>query len=169
MQKNAFTLIELLIVVVIMGLVYTLGINKIQTMTDVKEHLSLSKLKKYLQSIPHKKEVLFLCGDDCHSCKIIVDDANVTRVESFLDDSVRVYQYDSLNGMQEREKRVFFNTEDVEEDVCFSYRLDSEGIGDQIYVEYKNAVYDFTPYNDVVKYNSLEDVQEKIEQIKQKV
>jgi prepilin-type N-terminal cleavage/methylation domain-containing protein len=172
MKKNAFSLIELLIVVLIMGLVYTLGITKIQKVTDPTSNLSLKSLKKYLQKIPHKDKVLFLCTDSCRSCRVIVDDtedSNITTIDDFLDDSVRVYRYDFFDGMQEREKRVFFNSENVEKSVCFSYEIDSEGIGDQIYVEYKNFVYDFTPYDSVVRYNSIDDAQEKIEQIKQEV
>jgi len=155
-----------------MGLVYTLGVTKIQKVTDSSSNLSLKSLKSYLQKIPHKKEVLFLCVDDCRSCKVIVDgqlDTNTTSIDDFLDDSIRVYRYDTLNGMQQRDERVFFNSEDVEQSVCFSYQIDSEGVGDQIYVEYKNFVYDFTPYDGVVRYNSIEDAQERLEQIKQEV
>lgn len=172
MKRFAFSLIELLIVVVIMGLVYTLGITNIQKATDTTSQLTLERLKSYLQSFPHQKDVLFLCLDDCQECRVIVDgklDENTTKVEDFIDNSVQVYKYNSLSGMQQRDERVFFNSEDVEESVCFSYKIDSQGIGDQIYVEYRDSVYDFTPYNSVVKYDSLQDAQEHIEQIKQKV
>jgi len=157
-----------------MGLVYTLSVNNLQKVTDPTQNISLKTLKKYLINVPHKKEVLFICLDRCQSCQVVVDgvvDNNSTsKFDDFLDDSVKTYSYDSLTGMQEKDTRVFFNSEDIEESVCFSYAIDGSGVGEQVFVEYRTKVYDFTHYGDeVFRYNSLSEAQEKQEQLKQEV
>ena len=48
--------------------------------------------------------------------------------------------------------------EEVEEDVCFSYEVDKKGVGDQMLVEFKTKVYDYSSYfTKTAVYNSVED------------
>jgi prepilin-type N-terminal cleavage/methylation domain-containing protein len=163
LKRRAFSLIELLIVVMIMGVVYTLAVTKFQTVADEAKRVSLGTLKIYLQKIPHEKSVKFICLDDCSSCKVIADGKVIEKLnnsfDGFLDDSVRVYRYDISSGAQEITKEIYFNSEDVEESVCFSYTVDKKGIGDQVFVEFKDRVYDYTSYfSPIPVYDSVQDV-----------
>lgn len=147
-----------MIVIVIMGVIYTLGVTSFPKKEDKVEHLSLLNLKEYLQSLEYEKEVRFLCLDECESCDILVDGDKNTTVESFIDDTVHMYRYDYLLGSVEKRADVYFNTEDVQENVCFSYTVDKQGIGDQVLVEYKDKVYDFSTYlTPTKKYASLDE------------
>ena len=69
-------------------------------------------------------------------------------------------------GTTEVPQKVYFNTEGVEEDVCFSYELNEKGIGDQVIVEYKDKVYDYSTYLDKTPiYSSIQeliDIKEKM-------
>lgn len=163
MKRYAFSLIELLIVIVIIGVVYTLAIKSFARVADTTKQVTLVTLKGYLQSIPHEHSVKFLCLDDCSSCDILVDskvdETLKGSFDNFLDSSVKVYRYDSYQGMQPIINEVYFNSEDVEEDVCFSYSVDKKGVGEQVFVEYNKKVYDFTTYFEQIPvYNSLSDV-----------
>ena len=163
MKRYAFSLIELLIVIVIIGVVYTLAIKSFARVADTTKQVTLVTLKGYLQSIPHEHSVKFLCLDDCSSCDILVDskvdETLKGSFDNFLDSSVKVYRYDSYQGMQPIINEVYFNSEDVEEDVCFSYSVDKKGVGEQVFVEYNKKVYDFTTYFEQTPvYNSLSDV-----------
>lgn len=147
-----------MIVIVIMGVIYTLGVTSFPTKGEEEKHLNLLTLKEYLQGLEFETSARFLCLDDCSSCKILLDGEGNTTVDGFIDDSVKVYRYDYLTGIVEVMKEVYFNIEDVQEEVCFSYTVDKQGIGDQVLVEYKEAVYDFTPYlTPTQKYSSLEE------------
>ena len=44
------------------------------------------------------------------------------------------------------EQEIYFNTHDIEEDVCFSYEVDKRGVGDQMLVEFKTKVYDYRDF-----------------------
>lgn len=146
MQKKAFTLIELIIVVIIMGVVYKLAIANFNKVDKRSEKLTLLNLKEYLAKLPHEESSELVCLDDCSVCKVIVD-RNVTKeIKDFLDESVKIYRYDRAYGAVKKEMRTYFNGEDVEQNVCFDYKVFANGVGDQIFVEYKNRFYDFTNY-----------------------
>ena len=147
-----------MIVIVIMGVVYTLVIDNFQKLNDKASKLSLKNLKEYLLSVPHEKSVKILCLDNCSECFLLVDGkkSNV-KLNNFIDDSVKIYRYDFNLGAIQKDAQSYFNKEGVEENVCFSYEIDSEGVGDQVLVEYKKSVYDFSPYfKNTTVYNSIE-------------
>lgn len=150
MPKKAFSLIELLIVIVIIGVVYTLAITNFQKVGDESLKVTFPTLKKYLQTFPYEKDVQFLCLDDCSSCDIFVDGKKEEKLhgvfDGFLDDTIEVYRYEYNSGVQEIEKEIYFNEEGSEESVCFSYTVDKQGIGDQVMIKFKERVYDYTSY-----------------------
>jgi len=158
LKREAFSLIELMIVIVIMGVVYTLSVNNFKKISEESSSVNLGNLKEYLISLKAKKNAKILCLDDCSSCDILVDGEKKAVLEDFLDESVLVYRYEYLTGVQERMKEVYFNEDDVQEDVCFSYSVDSKGVGEQVLVEFKTKVYDFTNYFDATKkYESMQE------------
>lgn len=171
---KAFSLIELLIVVVIMGVVYTLAITNFAKIDENQTVLSLQNLKKYLMNIEHENNVRLLCLDDCESCELYADGELVEGYEDtfngFLDDSIKVYTYNFNLGTTEISKQIHFNIEGIEEDICFSYLMDKKGVGEQVLVEFKNKVYDFSTY--FVKtpvYDSIEEAADAKEELIQEV
>jgi prepilin-type N-terminal cleavage/methylation domain-containing protein len=156
-MRKAFSLIELMIVIVIMGVIYTLSVTSFAQKSDEYARLTLLNLKEFMQAQEYEEDVKLLCLDDCKTCDIYADGVKIKTLEDFLDESVRVYRYEFLSGTREVLKDVYFNEEDVQEDVCFSYSVDKQGVGDQVLVEFKENVYDFTRYlNPTKKYASLE-------------
>lgn len=161
MRKKAFSLIELLIVIVIIGVVYTLAISGIQKMSDKAASLSLVNLKEYLTDMQYEKNIELICLDDCSVCDIFVDGTKSKKLEDFLDSSVKVYRYDMLYGYVQKEKDIFFNENGVDEDICFSYKLTKDGVGTQMLVEYNEAFYDFSPYfSKTIKYDSIQEIED---------
>jgi hypothetical protein len=92
------------------------------------------------------------------------------EVKSFFDDSVGSYTYDYLRGMTQKKLDVFFDKDDVQKDVCFSFGVTPQGISDQILVVFKEKTYDYTNYfSDVDIYNSMQDAIDAKEQLIEKV
>jgi len=164
--RAAFSLIELLIVIVIIGVVYTLSIGKFQKLGSTNVRVDLQNLKQYLKNVPKQsgidtyKMVRLLCLDDCSSCDVLVDGKKVSEdnhFTDFLDSSVKVYRYDIATGTTEVPQKVYFNSEGIEENVCFSYGINKNGVGDQVIIEYKNKVYDYSVYLEKTQvYSSLQ-------------
>ena len=160
-MKKAFSLIELLIVILIIGVVYTLSVGSFEKVKDESKKLTLANLKEYLQDIPHEKSAELLCLDDSCECEVLVDGEKFRELEDFLDKSVSSYMYSFSYGMQKVEK---------EEDICFSYSINKKGVGQQVLVEFNNVFYDFSSYLSPVSiYSSLEEARDAKEQLTQAV
>jgi prepilin-type N-terminal cleavage/methylation domain-containing protein len=167
--KKAFSLIELLIVIVIIGVVYTLAITNLQTITEEKLTPSFLNLKEYLLSFEDESQKIeLICFDDCKECSVYRDGEKVKVIDSFFDDSVESYRYDYLQGPRQIQKRVFFNEEGRQEDVCFSFSIDKNSVSDQVLVVYKDKVYDYTPYfQEVLVYDYLEEAVDEKERLRE--
>ena len=149
-----------------MGVVYTLAINNFSRLTNKSKSLSLENLKEYLNSLDYTKDARLLCLDDCSKCSIYLDGNKTKSINSFLDDSVKTYRYDSNYGFIQKEPEPFFNADGVEENVCFSYTLDNNKIGDQVLIAYKNKFYDMSTYlQNTPIYNSLQDAKDAKENL----
>lgn len=160
-----------MIVIVIIGVVYTLVITKLQSVDEEKMTPSLSNLKEYLISLnKDRQSVRLLCLDDCSSCGVYTNGVKTGDVESFFDDSVEVYRYDFLQGAIREKEAVFFNEEDVQESVCFSFGVDKNLVADQVIVVYKNKAYDYSSYfTQTPVYDYLEEAIDARQDLAQKV
>ncbi len=159
-----------MIVIMIIGVVYTLAITNFTKLSDDSSKLTLSNLKEYLNRIPHSKSAKLFCLDDCSQCDVIVDGEKLKTIEDFLDESVLVYTYDFSYGFMEAQKEVYFNSDDVEEDVCFSYEVDKNGVGNQVLIEFKEKFYDMSTYlRKTAVYNSMQDAVEARESLAREV
>jgi len=170
--KKAFSLIELLIVIVIVGVVYTLAVGKLQSVKEEKMVPTLENLKEYLTPFAKKakEEVRILCLDRCKSCTLYIDTKMQEQIENFVDESVEVYRYTFREGVVRQQNPVYFNEEDIQEDVCFSFTMDRDMISDQVIIAYKERVYDYTGYFTPTEiYSSLTELQEAKEQLNQEV
>lgn len=172
-MKRAFSLLELIIVIIVIGVVYTLTITGFTNLKEKKEKITLLNLKEYLQNIPHEESVKLLCLDKCSSCNIYVDKKkldNNNSFDNFLDDSVVVYRYDFNLGALEMEKKIHFNPDSIEENICFSFSVDAKGVGDQVLVEYKQKVYDYSTYlGKTPVYNSINEAIDEKRVLAQKI
>jgi len=150
----------------IIGVVYTMAISGLSRLTQKEENLSLFTLKEYLSEQNSTVSAKIICLDECESCDLYLDGNKSKTIQSFLDDDVRTYRYEFSYGFVQKNDEVYFNAEGIDEDVCFSYELFKNGVGDQVVVEYKNKVYDFSSYFEGVKvFNSLSEAQEQRENI----
>ncbi len=147
-----------MIVIVIMGVIYTLSVTSFNQQKEINDSVTLKNLKTFLTDLEYEKSVKLLCLDECESCDIFIDGEKDSTLEGLLDSSVKVYRYDYYLGLQEIMKDVYFNKENRQENVCFSYKIDKKGVGDQVLVEYREKVYDFSTYlSGTQVYNSTED------------
>ena len=155
----------------IIGIVYTLVVGNFNKVAEEgSQKITLLNLKTYLSSLKYKQSAKIFCLDDCSSCDILVDGTKLKTLEDFLDENIRSYRYDNLYGFTEIEQVVYFNVENIEEDVCFSYELDSNGVGSQVLVEFKEKFYDFTSYLNKTKvYSSLSKANEAREDLMREV
>jgi len=162
-----------MIVIVIIGVIYTLAVSKLQNVGAEKLTPSLLNLKAYLLTYIKEdvREVKMLCLDSCQTCSVYVDGIKQEEpIEPFFDASVEVYRYDFNQGAVRKKDTVFFNEEGRQEDVCFSFNMNKNSISDQVIVVYKEKAYDYTTYfNSTKVYAHLEELLEAKESLVQEV
>jgi len=159
-----------MIVIVIMGTIYTLAIGNFNKLTDKSKSLNLLNLKTYLASQHYKNSAEILCLDNCLECNLFLDGKKTKKLKNFLDNSVKKFRYDFNYGYVEKENKIFFNKKNVEQDVCFSLNVDKNGASEQVLVSYKDKFYDFTPYLlDTKVYNSLSEAKDAKEKLIEEV
>jgi prepilin-type N-terminal cleavage/methylation domain-containing protein len=161
--RKGFSLLELLIVVVIVGLIYTLALNNLEQKSEIQEPVRLSNLKDFLQKIPHQKSVRFLCLDECKSCYILSDGEHLeeydTLLDKLVDEDIEIYSYTMRNRFELQEKGIYFTDEREYENICFSYEVDATGRGEDIFVLSQGKVYDLSSNFSKNVYSSLEEAE----------
>lgn len=137
-MRKAFSLLELLIVVVIVGLIYTLALTNFEKIEEPKERVSLLNLREYLQAIEHEKNVQLLCLNGCKSCYVYVDAEHKSEYDgafdSLVDEDVELYFYTYRNGFEALEEQIHFSDARNYENVCFSYEVDALGNASEVYI-----------------------------------
>jgi len=156
MRRQGFSLIELMIVLVIVGLVYSLALSRIKAPKEERMKPSFVTLKSYLLSFSRdNKSVELLCQKSCDDCVILSDGKKLADFKAFFDKSVEFYRYDFFLG------DVALNRES-----CFDFKIDSNGVSDQVIIVYKEKAYDYTPYFERVReYDSLSALKDAKEEL----
>ena len=130
-NKKAFTLIELLIVLIIIGVVYTLFNPKL---TNKKEISRFEDLKKFLVS-KYKPPIKLECfGQKCEKC--FVNNKELKEYQIFTS-KPKTYLFDTSGYISEKE---------FEDDKCFEYQIYKNKSSENILVEKDNQFYVFYSY-----------------------
>lgn len=160
-----------MIVIVIIGVVYTLVISKLQNFGEEKSEPSFATLKEYLLSyMDEAKSVELICLDDCSECSIYRDGKKVEKIKSFFDANVQTYRYDFLQGVIEKKPKVFFNKEGVQESVCFSFKVEKNSVSDQVIVLYDGKAYDYANYfTPTESFDSLDELIQERQSVAQEI
>jgi prepilin-type N-terminal cleavage/methylation domain-containing protein len=146
MQRQAFTLLELLLVVLIMGIVYGLAVNAIKQYGERSYALSLETLPQYLQSFHRQNRVTLLCTDACQDCRVMVDGSEVKRVDPFIDGPLRAYRFDAALGTRDLSFTPYFDEEEREFEVCLRFEVFPNGSSSEMIIEQEEYVVDFPGY-----------------------
>ena len=155
-----------------MGVIYIFAITSLDKIRAKSEnHLpTLSSLKQFLLAKEFEKEVRFVCFEDCDRCSVVLDGKTTQKFSGFFVSPPKLYRYDATLGMEQIKPDPFFDENGVQQQVCFSYRIYKDGIGDQVLVEYKESVYDYSDYfEDAKRYDSIEAAGQHKESMLQKV
>ena len=172
MYKKAFTLIELLIVVVIIGVVYGLVISSMKKINNKEAHLDFKTLPSFVQGFYKRNHVALVCSDNCRECILYVDNEPLKKVDAFMRDErhLRFWHYDANTGVQELRFTPLFDEDDREFDVCFRYEIFEDGSSTEMIIETKEHTYDYHGLlSGVTSYPSLQDAQEAIQHQREEV
>ncbi|MDR1284946.1 MAG: hypothetical protein LBJ88_01955 [Campylobacteraceae bacterium] len=146
--RSAFTLFELLLVLLLIVISYGLFAQNFSVKSPEEELPKLEKLNLYLAKIGGDKNLISLrCIDNCNECRLLINGKDMnTTLNIFEEDSaVNAYYYDG-----KRLEKITFDdyyiNEYKREKVCFRLDIYPNGSNDKLVLEYKRKAYLFENY-----------------------
>ena len=155
-HSRGFTLIELMLVVLIIGLVYGLALNSIERAAAPSETLTLERLPEYLQQRHKQNHLALICVDRCRACALYADGEKVGEVPPVVDSDAEFYRFDYYRGSEPLAWAPLRVDEGREEEVCFRYDLYPDGSRSEMMVVAGGGVVDLPGYFETpARYASL--------------
>ena len=162
MKKPAFSLLELMLVVVIVGIVYTLALStmKASKKTDA-DAFTLKTLPKYLRENFKLSDVKILCFEPCGKCQVIVDDEPLEE-EIMLFENADVKSYElSFEGYATQKEYLPYDKDDPYKQACFVlHKRVNDSIESVVLELDKEFIYYKAGYNKAEVYESLVSLQD---------
>ncbi len=124
-NRAAFTLFELLLVLVLTALIYGLAINRLQ-MKAKSESVTLDNLKSHmLPFADHIHTLSLICTDECSKCLLYRGETKIKdmQINPFHSSKPRnVYTIDFENRLQKMEA-LHIDVADADKPICFRYDI----------------------------------------------
>ncbi len=142
-DRGGFTLLELIIVVVLIGVLYGVFMNKLgqKSPQDATDTLTLKTLKSYLQNLPHTDLVEVVCTTPCDNCTLFINSKQQATTLELFKQMPTVYEMDRFGSLQMREYLPIFDKKGVMRDVCFRYQLFENGSSSHMVVKADDESY----------------------------
>jgi len=158
-ERNSFTLFELILVIVIIGVVYTLFIQNIDKLQRTQS-IGIEQLSEHLKTFQDKNEVSLICIDECKKCEIYVDKNATKQYLELFKEEVISYEVDK-DGQLEKRKYLPIYDEREEIEVCLKFTLFKNGSVSETILEYNEDIYYFPTYfGKMQKFETLDGLKE---------
>jgi prepilin-type N-terminal cleavage/methylation domain-containing protein len=169
-MKKGFTLLELMLVVMLMGIVYGSVINVFERYKEKAIDVTFMSLQNYMQDFSHNNHVSLVCIKQCEECLLFIDEKFTQNVTPFMDKEIQLYRYDKDIGVRELQVLPYFPSDGQEEEACFRYDIYPDGSRSEMIVKDKKEVYLFPSYfGSVQKHASIEKAIEQQAELARKV
>ncbi len=166
-NSKAFTLMEMIVVVILVGIIYALMLTYLK---PKRENISLgiaSKLRALLLPYWNHSHIYLICGNRCKSCAIYDNNSLIAKDIPFpLNIKVKgVYGFDDSNRLEGKEFLTPFLSD---EKICLRYDLYPNKSNSELFIEDENgSVLYFPPYFNTFKsFASLQSAKDHFEDIK---
>ena len=149
-MKRAFSLIELLIVIFLIGLVYGVYVNNMKPKNSTKPFNLTALKQKLINEANTTKNIKLICySDKCNQCKILLKDKNITT--KLFGKKPIVFEYQ--NG--------YIEEKEFSDNKCFEFNIYSDLSSDRIFFEYDNKYYIINSFDEVgVVFNDFDKAKE---------
>lgn len=164
MSRSAFSLIELLIVVVIIVLIYALSVTFLNRDTQQIESLTLQSMPEYLMKFHQPNSAVTMrCMNYCKDCLVYVDENLTEEIQNqtLIDDKCRAYRFDNRYGTINHTFTPYFDSDNLEKEVCFEFTIYPNGTNSEFIIECGETIISYDGYFQKPKrFFSLSDVVE---------
>ncbi|HIC43748.1 MAG TPA: prepilin-type N-terminal cleavage/methylation domain-containing protein [Sulfurimonas sp.] len=161
MKRRAFSLMELMLVVVIIGVVYAMALSSLKPPEKKElEAFSLLTLPKYLRENFALQDAKIVCFEPCGRCSVLVDgDWQDDEIELFDSSGASSFSID-IEGFAKTSEFAPHDYEDGYKQACFILHKKSNDSIDPIILEENGRfIYYKAAYEKVQSYETLSAIQ----------
>ena len=162
MRVKAFTLIELIVVIFLIGIMYFLVISTYTSKKSHKEKLTLKDMPNYIKKLSNKqKSTFYLYGQECKKSTLKLEDETTKTAPNFS----LTADYSMLTCKPDSEFKEFISyskkIDKKEEDICLEIGFKNGNFYDKLIVTSPNKTYIFMPpFQEVKIFDTLEEAKE---------
>lgn len=152
-NSRAFTLFELLIVVLLIGILYGVFVHKL-TRPPVanSDKLTLKNIKSFLSDFSFKRKAEIICLEPCKTCNVYLDGKKAKTDEfSLFKSAPNVYFPDNFGQVRTISFLPISDKNGAINNVCFKFSLFNNKSSSHFAVESEGKYYLFNPYMKNVK------------------
>lgn len=145
---RAFTLIELIIVIAIMGIIATLVSSRLTTLNDQSTVLTPATLKHYLSAFNSDKRLDLFCYDECSQCDLWEENKKIrTGIELEHPATLGVRRFNHFGRLIPADPAIRLDDNERRAG-CFEFSLYADGITSSLILESEDRFIAYTPLSD---------------------
>jgi type II secretory pathway pseudopilin PulG len=166
-MKRAFTLFELLLVLLLIVIMYGLFVQNFKiNQNSAPKAVKLEKLGAFLdeQFGGTGQKISVRCTDNCLKCRLLLDNNDTNQTLQVFDgSSVDIYEWDGKR-LEKKELDDYWSSEYKRDKSCFALDLYPNGSLDAPVIVYGGKVYSFGNYLEGGEvFDSISDAQDALE------
>lgn len=139
------SLFELLIVMIIVGVVYSIGLFTVNTEKAVSSSIKASELKSALTALDHNKKIRLICDIGCHQCRVLdAQDSVIASIRLSSDGPLQRYGFDRLGELRPLGKALTSIDNKLSME-CFEFTLYPDGTSSPFILKDNASYYLYTP------------------------
>lgn len=143
LNNKAFTLFELIIVVLLISIVYGVFVHKLSTQKQEDKPVSIENLRSWLGGFSFEKNAKIVCFKENLGCVLFLD-ANMQEGEfKLFEDEIAVYELDETGRPKIISFDPYFNQNGKPQDVFFEFSLRKNGSGSSFIIDREGVFYVF--------------------------
>lgn len=143
--RSGMTLFELLIVMMIVGIVYSVGMIALKKENITVSSVTLSDLKNTLASLAQTGQIRMVCDLSCKECRVWSESATpLATVRLKADDPIERYGFDRFGELKKLGNIVTRSGGTLRQE-CFEYVLYPDGTSSPLILKNDQKYYVYTP------------------------
>ncbi|MCX6061297.1 MAG: type II secretion system protein [Campylobacterales bacterium] len=143
--RRGMTLFELLVVMTIVGIIYSIGIFTLKKEKVTATTMSISTLKTTLLSLSQSSEIRMFCDTSCTQCRVFSNEGKaITVLHLHSNETIQRYGFDRFGELKLLGNTVA-RTEEGLEQGCFEMSLRPDGSVTPVILKSNNKFYAYTP------------------------
>jgi len=148
-RRRGMTLFELLIVITIVGIIYSIGIFTLKKETLSTSKMDLTNIKSTLSALDHTGAIRLVCDPSCRECRVwpAKGETPIASLHLHADGTVQRYGFDRNGDLKPIGKSVSSLAGSLEES-CFEFTLYPDGSSTPILLKDNSAYYAYSPLTD---------------------